>query len=110
MLGHALAFSRDPLAFLERAVADCGDVVGLSVPGNDGVLVAHPDLVREVLVADAANHPKGDFQRRELSGLRGNGSLVADYRFEATPDTGFEPAVGVNLRPAGPVEVRVRER
>jgi cytochrome P450 len=78
VLGHAIGFGRDPLAFLERAVADHGDVVGLSVPGNRGVLVAHPDEVRRVLVDDAERFPKGDFQRRELGGLLGDGSLIAD--------------------------------
>jgi cytochrome P450 len=78
VLGHALAFSRDPLSFLERAVADCGDVVGLSVPGNSGVILAHPEHAERVLVTDADRFPKGEFQRRELSGLLGNGSLIAD--------------------------------
>ncbi len=78
MLGHALAFSRDPLAFLERSVGDHGDVVGLSMPGNSGVLVAHPAEIERVLVDDADAFPKGDFQRRELGGLLGDGSLIAD--------------------------------
>lgn len=78
VLGHALAFSRDPLSFLESAVADHGDVVGLSIPGNAGVLVAHPAEIERVLVSEAGTYPKGDFQRRELSGLLGDGSLIAD--------------------------------
>jgi cytochrome P450 len=78
VLGHALAFSRNPLAFLERAASEHGDVVALSMPGNAGVLVAHPDEIERVLVSDADTYPKGDFQRRELSGLLGDGSLIAD--------------------------------
>lgn len=37
-------------------------------------------------------------------------TLLQTYRFEATPDSEFEPSVGLNLCPDGPVEVRVRER
>ncbi|MXR22437.1 cytochrome P450, partial [Halobacterium bonnevillei] len=36
--------------------------------------------------------------------------LLADFRFEATDETDFEPTPGLTLRPDGPVEVRVDER
>ena len=78
VLGHALAYADDPLSFIERATAEHGDVVGLSLPRTTGVLVAHPDAIERVLVADADQFPKGDFQRRELGGLLGDGSLIAD--------------------------------
>ena len=48
VLGHQLAWRRDPLRLLTRARAECGDVVSLSFGGSRCVLLAHPDDIARV--------------------------------------------------------------
>ncbi len=42
------------------------------------VVISDPAMIKHVLVDNAANYPKGDFQRRVLSSGLGNGLLLAD--------------------------------
>lgn len=78
ILGHALPYARDPLGFVQQAVTEHGPIVSFTIPRRDGVLLADPDAIRHVLVANAANYRKGDFQRRELDGLLGDGLLISE--------------------------------
>lgn len=48
VLGHQLAWRRDPLRLLTRARVECGDVVSLSFRGFRCVLLAHPDDIARV--------------------------------------------------------------
>lgn len=61
LLGNTVAFARDPFGFLNRAVAEHGDVVDLNVLGADGPYVlAHPAYVERVLVDDREAFEKTD--------------------------------------------------
>lgn len=52
------AFRRDPIGLLEE-LATYGDLVRVQVPGRDAFLLNHPDLVRDVFVADHRAFHKG---------------------------------------------------
>ena len=61
VVGNTLAFARGPFGFVDRAVAEHGDVVDLDVLGTDGPYVlAHPDYVERVLVDDREAFAKTD--------------------------------------------------
>jgi cytochrome P450 len=53
-----LAFRRDPLGFIERAQREHGDVVHFGFGPRPIYLLAHPELVREVLVSNHRNFIK----------------------------------------------------
>ncbi len=50
MLGSALSFARDPLAFLQRSARTYGDIAYFRLGGVPVYFVNHPDLVKEVLI------------------------------------------------------------
>jgi cytochrome P450 len=67
IIGDALAFTRDRLAFLDAAAGRSPDsAVPLRI-GGPVVLLTHPDDVQHVLVAQAHAYPKGP----RLTGSRG---------------------------------------
>ncbi|MFD1513586.1 cytochrome P450 [Halomarina rubra] len=87
LVGHTLQLSRDVFGFYERLHADYGDVVRYEVNGDEGYIVAHPDLVEQVLVTDDAAFVKGDLLQRTLSSALGEGMLLAegdDWRGQRT--------------------------
>jgi cytochrome P450 len=55
LLGHSFAFARDPLAFLTRVSREFGDIAYFRLGSVDVYFVNHPDLVREVLIAQRAS-------------------------------------------------------
>ncbi len=74
--GHFLSgnlgeFRRDMLAYYVRAARDYGDVVRIRLGPRSLYLVAHPDLIEEVLVRKNANF-------RKHSALRMNRLLLGD--------------------------------
>jgi len=54
VIGHTIAFSRDPLKFLTDVARQYGDVALLRLAGNDVYFLSHPELVREVLTVQRA--------------------------------------------------------
>jgi cytochrome P450 len=54
VIGHSIAFLRDPLGLLTRAAREYGDVALLNLGGSDVYFLSHPDLVREVLTVQRA--------------------------------------------------------
>ncbi|KPN29577.1 hypothetical protein SY89_00291 [Halolamina pelagica] len=91
LVGHALPYARDPLGFVERAVADHGPIVSLNLPRREGLLLADPDAIGRVLVGSADNYRKGEFQRRELAGLLGDGLLISEGRRGSPRGGRFSP-------------------
>jgi cytochrome P450 len=59
-IGGTLAFRRNPLNFLERALALHGDVFKFRVLGVPLTLINHPDAVRRVLVENSENYDKNN--------------------------------------------------
>lgn len=78
VLGHALSYAREPLGFVERIVAEYGPVASFTIPGRNGILLADPNAIEHVLARNADNYRKGDFQRKELQGLLGDGLLISE--------------------------------
>ena len=68
VLGHGLAFSRDPFGSLVEW-ADAGDVVRLSFPGQSLYMVTDPALVEQVLVEENDRFSIGREQRKTFSGV-----------------------------------------
>ena len=59
VLGHLLAFRKDPISFLMSAKEKYGDIVRFKIGGQDLFLFSHPDLIRDVLVTNHRNFVKG---------------------------------------------------
>ncbi len=72
------AIRRSPVAYLERAWREYGDVVQFPIPAPPSYLVNDPDGVRRVLVGNARNYGKSTIQYRSLSLVTGEGLLTAD--------------------------------
>jgi cytochrome P450 len=62
------------LGFLEKCVQDYGDIVSLRLGPRRIYLLNHPDLVEQVLIAQARNFKK-DFSKSQGRALMGNGLL-----------------------------------
>ncbi|WP_248895392.1 cytochrome P450 [Haloplanus halobius] len=75
VLKNAIHFARDPFAFVEDAVAECGDIYRMELPGIDDVFVfAHPEYFNRVLVTDVDAFGKTEDYRRAF----GNGLLSVE--------------------------------
>lgn len=77
LLGDALAFRADRLGFLERLARGHGDMAAFRIGPYRVWQVSHPDLVHEVLVADAARFRKSPVLQRARVVL-GDGLLTAE--------------------------------
>ena len=75
LLGYALSFARDPLAFIE-AMRSAGDVVTIPLGAANVYLVNSPALVRQVLT-DATTFVRGP-QADRLRVFLGNGLVTSD--------------------------------
>jgi cytochrome P450 len=60
LLGNAVDFVRDPFGFTADAVAECGDVFRLAVPGRDRYIATHPDQFERALVTERDAFAKTD--------------------------------------------------
>src|SRR5262245_29607025 len=80
LLGNALAYGREPLAFAQRCVRELGDVVYIRVPGYPTYLIARPDDIEHVLVKAHQKFIKDKFTRG-LGDALGNGLLVSEGEF-----------------------------
>jgi len=71
-----VAIAREPLALFRR-LARHGDVVRFRAAGRTFVLVAHPELAREVLVTQQKRFTRG-YAHRSLKLLLGDGLLTSE--------------------------------
>lgn len=78
LVGHLLAFRRDPIALLRRVAARCGDVGVFRLGPRDVVLVTSADYAREILVERAASFEKGPVVRRFARPLLGDGLIACE--------------------------------
>ncbi|NUP27873.1 MAG: cytochrome P450 [Nocardia sp.] len=76
LLGHALQFRRDPLAFFEF-LRDEGDIVSIELGPQRAYVLSSPDLIHEVLVAQARLFDKGA-QIQGARDLFGNGLVASE--------------------------------
>ena len=77
LVGVVPIFRSDPAGFLERLAREYGDVVHFRLMSRHAFLFNHPDLIREVLVAQQGNFIKSRIlQRSKL--LLGEGLLTSE--------------------------------
>jgi cytochrome P450 len=74
--GHFRQFRRNPTGFL-TTLAALGDVSYFRMASQPGYFINHPDLVRDVLVINAAKFHKGRALKRAKA-LLGNGLLTSE--------------------------------
>lgn len=86
-----LALGRDPLGFLRGLHAEHGDVASFRAGWHRFVLLAHPDAVREVLVAEQRRFGRG-YRYRQLALLLGRGLLTSDGSFHLRQRRLVQPA------------------
>ena len=73
-------WNRDAMGFLVRCARDYGDVVPIRLGPSRMLVLSHPDLVQEVLVAQHTNFDKGESHRLTRS-LLGNSLLSSEGDF-----------------------------
>src|SRR3712207_3653690 len=74
LFGNGPELNRDPLDLYLRSQRAYGDIVRIRViPPYFWYLVVHPRDIEHVLVHNQKNYVKGDFFRRALTPLLGNG-------------------------------------
>lgn len=78
VLGSLLDYVRDPLEFFTRCGTEYGDVVRTNFANYDVFVLSHPDHVEHVLVENADNYWKGQFQTDMFENLLGDGLFVSD--------------------------------
>ena len=89
LLGYALSFAQDPLAFSE-AMRPVGDLVKIRVGPQDLYLVNNPALVRQVLT-DATTFGRG-LQAERMRVFLGNGLVTSDGDFHMRNRRLVQPA------------------
>ena len=89
-IGAYLAFYRDPLNFLFRITRRYGDIVHLHLAGDHHYVVAHPDYVKAVLLADESEMLRSI--HRPLRQLFGQGLLGSQGEFHAAQRRLIQPS------------------
>ena len=89
----ALLMSRDPLSFLTAVAARYGDLTHFSVGAEQIYVVAHPDLVRELLVVNQRSLSKGTGLQRVKS-ILGEGLLTSEGPLHLRQRRLIQPAFG----------------
>jgi len=77
LIGHFLAFRWNAPGFLRRIAREQGDVARFRLGRREAFLLAHPDLVRRVLVDHAEPFVKGRLMQRARR-LLGDGLLTSE--------------------------------
>jgi len=91
LVGSAVRIRRDPLGFVQR-VRCYGDVATFKLGPRTVYVVNHPDLIRQMLVADAEKFHKGVmFQKARV--LARNGLFTSEGDFHARQRRLIQPAV-----------------
>jgi cytochrome P450 len=81
IVGNALSFARDPLAFLRAMRERHGDVVGVMLGPMKVTLLSHPDLVEDVLVTRSKLWQKDRYLQTTLRPVLGEGLLSSEGDF-----------------------------
>lgn len=81
LIGHLGIMAKDRLGFSNKIAAEYGDVVALRFANRRAININHPDLVHEVLVAQADKFIKPPVYKMVLARFLGNGLLTSDGEF-----------------------------
>lgn len=89
--GNFRAFRRDPLAYLQRAVQEHGDIIYFKLGLQNAYFFNHPDHVKDVLVTHHQNFIKGRALQRSKR-LLGEGLLTSEGDFHLRQRRLAQPA------------------
>src|SRR2546423_10757269 len=78
LIGNAIPLQRDPLGFFTRVAQECGDIGRFSLGPRRMILLNSPSLIRALLVEQAQDYDKGNWQRNALRPMLGNGLLTSE--------------------------------
>lgn len=78
LLGNLPAFADDVLGFFTSTARTYGDIASLKLGGRRGLLLTHPDLIEQVLVAQQRNFVKHSFFWRHVRAIFGQGLLTSE--------------------------------
>ena len=78
LLGSSRRYARDPFRFLASLERAYGSVSRFSMGPVDVYVVTDPDAIERILVDDAADFRKPDFQQDALGDLLGEGLLLSE--------------------------------
>ncbi|MBL9204731.1 MAG: cytochrome P450 [Opitutaceae bacterium] len=78
VVGHARAFQRDPLGFLQAAAQACGPVARLKLGPMTYHLVSDPALIAEVLQVRASNYLRDTRSSRRVRMVTGESLLTSE--------------------------------
>ncbi len=92
ILGNVMALARDRLGVMETAGSIRGGICEMRMAGGSVVVVSTPDLVHEVLVAQADSFEKGT-TFRFLRPIVGNGLLTSEGTFHRRQRKLMAPAL-----------------
>ncbi len=92
VVGDTLDLSRDALGFYEHLRDEYGRIASYRVFGTETCMVADPEAVRSVLLADHDAYTKGEVITRSLSDAMAEGLFVTDGERWERQRTGVQPA------------------
>lgn len=92
LLGSINQFSEDQPVFLLESAKQYGDLVYVRLAHMHTYLVAHPDLIREVLVTQSDKFEKAPLDKQILGKFLGNGLLISDGAFHKRQRRLAQPA------------------
>ncbi len=81
LFGHLAAMTKDPLGLLMRVHRECGDIGRFRLAHLVAFSVNSPDLVRQILVTNAAKYRKNTRGYRKLQVIIGRGLVTSEGDF-----------------------------
>lgn len=92
ILGNALDYTRDTLAFITRSAREYGPVVYWNIAGRPFYQLNDPDDIERVLVRDSQQYLLGTFNEETLDPLLGRGLLTSEGAFWRQQRNLIQPA------------------
>jgi len=90
LLGSSISFARDPIAFLEHTARTYGDIAYFRLGRVNVFFVSHPDLVKEVLIAQRQSFTLSPLRER-LRPVVGHGLFTSGGQLHATQRRLMQP-------------------
>jgi len=113
LFGSSRTYARDPFAFIDALEETYGDVARFDMGPMNTYMVTDPAEIERILVSDADQFRKPDFQGDALGDLLGDGLLLSEgdtwqqQRDLATPAFGMSRLMGMADRVTGHAESMV---
>lgn len=92
LIGNLPEMARNPAAWLLAVATEFGDIAHFRLLNTDIYLVANPDYIHEVLVAQRDRFHKADVDRDILSKFLGNGILLSEGHYHRRQRKLVQPA------------------